>query len=510
MSDTIGNAPFFRIEDATKRYGGIQALRGANLTITRSGIVHGLIGENGSGKSTTLGIMSGQTRPDSGTMRLNGEEIRLHNPLEAISHGVVMVSQETALVPDLSVAENILLGHRTVKSRFGIDWPATYEKAARILARLDLDIDPKRIVRTIPPDMQQMIEIARALSMDAKILILDEPTSSLTDDQVEVLFTVIQSLKEQGVATVFVSHRLAEMMAIADELTVLRDGETVAFGPMGEFDVHRIVDEMVGRKDAWKDLGKSARRESSFDGASKLLEVENLSVGNVIRNAYFHVAAGEIVGIAGLEGSGRHELLETLFGAREVSGGSIRVRGKPYVPTTARNAIAAGLGYLPPDRKLRGLVLGQSVSGNLIMTATAFKNRLLPCSRKTTEDAVAKTIDSMQIRAATPEVAVSTLSGGNQQKVALGKWLLAESKILLLDEPTRGVDVAAKDEIHKLLVNSASEDTACLVSSSENEELLQLCDRILVMFRGEIVASISADDADEALLSQYTGGHVPE
>ncbi|WP_336660232.1 sugar ABC transporter ATP-binding protein [Leucobacter sp. USHLN153] len=502
--------PLLELTGIAKRYGGVRALKRGTLVISAPGVVHGLIGENGSGKSTILGIMSGQVRPDEGSIRLNGEAMQFVKPLDAIGHGIAMVSQETALAPDLSVAENILLGHRAERGPGGIDWPATRRKAAEVLARLDLDIDPEQLAGTLSPDRQQMIEIARAISMDARILILDEPTSSLTDDQVRVLFKTIAVLKAQGVSVVFVSHRLAEMFEIVDELTVLRDGETAASGPMSEFDVQRIVDEMVGRAGAWEEVGVPERRARVSHNAAPVLEVSELNVEGIVRDASLTVAPGEIVGVAGLVGSGRRELLEALFGARSVSSGELALQGKPYTPSNPRSAIARGMGYLPPDRKLRGLVLGRSIRDNLTMSVTAFLPRLRSHSRAQTEDVVQRVMSGMRVRAESPEVAVGTLSGGNQQKVALGKWLAAGSTVLLLDEPTRGVDVAAKAEIHSLLREAAESNAALLVSSSENEELIALCDRILVMFRGAIIASVPSADASEALLSRYTGGHLSE
>jgi len=508
VNDPTGAAPLLELRDLTKRYGGIHALRGASLTISRPGVVHGLIGENGSGKSTMLGILSGQVEPDSGSIGIGGEPVQFHRPLEAIAQGIAMVSQETALAPALTVAENILLGSRLVGGRFGIDWSATRARAAEVLDRLRLPIDPEQLTGSLSPDRQQMVEIARALSMDARVLILDEPTSSLTDDQVGVLFRTIETLKAQGVSVVFVSHRLGEMFAIVDELTVLRDGRTVAEGPMAEFDVHRIVDEMVGRQGAWAEHAGLERDFSRAAGEPPALAVEGLEVPGVIRGASFEVGRGEIVGIAGLVGSGRSELLEAIFGARAIGAGEILLAGSPYRPKQPRAAITRRIGYLPPDRKVRGLVLGRSVRDNLTMAVTAFLWRLLPYRKSRTAPIVDRVMRTMRVRAASPDVAVGTLSGGNQQKVALGKWLAVDSEVLLLDEPTRGVDVAAKAEIHGLLHEAAERGAALLVSSSENEELIELCDRILVLFRGEIIASVESKEATEAILGRYTGGHT--
>jgi ABC-type sugar transport system ATPase subunit len=503
---SASGAPLLEIVDITKRFGGVHALRGASLTISGRGIVHGLIGENGSGKSTTLGVMSGQLRPDSGAVRLDGREVTFHKPLDAIAHGIAMVSQETALAPHLSVAENILLGHRTVSGRFGIDWKATSRKAGEVLDVLGLDLDPEQAAGELSPDRQQMVEIARALSMDARVLILDEPTSSLTDDQVASLFRTIRSLKGHGVSVVFVSHRLGELTELADELTVLRDGRTAASGPMSEFDAHRIVDEMVGQESAWSTVGRPVREYVPPLDTRPALTVTGLRMPNTVNCLDLTVAPGEIVGVAGLLGSGRSELLSAVFGDQPISAGRLQLHGRAYVPTNPRAAILRGIGYLPPDRKTRGLVVRRSVRDNLAMALTAFTPRLTPFRASTTSEVVRDLMKRMRVRASSPDVTVATLSGGNQQKIALGKWLAAGSTVLLLDEPTRGVDVAAKGEIHELLRSTADGGAALLVSSSENEELIELCDRIVVMFKGEIVASIPAHEATEALLGRYTGG----
>jgi ABC-type sugar transport system ATPase subunit len=353
-----------------------------------------------------------------------------------------------------------------------------------------------------------MVEIARALSMDARVLILDEPTSSLTDDEVAALFAAVRSVTAHGVSVIFVSHRLTELFDLSDELTVLRDGRTAAAGPISEFDVNSVVDAMVGRSGAWSKEPKSASSVALDGGAPPALAVEGLEVSGVLHDITFDVHEGEIVGLAGLLGAGRSELLEAIFGVRPLVSGEVRLFGEPHAPTNPRDAIGRGLGYLPPDRKVAGLVLGRTVAENLAMVATADAGRLRSPNGRGTADVVDRVMASMHVRAASPHVPVGTLSGGNQQKVALGKWMAAGSRILLLDEPTRGVDVAAKAEIHQLLRASAADGVALLVSSSENDELLELCDRILVLYRGRIVASLPVNDANEALLGRYAGGHV--
>jgi ABC-type sugar transport system ATPase subunit len=504
----FSHRPLLELNRLAKRFGGVRALSDANLTITGAGVVHGLIGENGSGKSTLLGVLSGQLRPDAGDIHLDGREVVFTEPLDAIRHGIAMVSQETAIAPDLSVAENIFLGHRMTRTRVGIDWPATRDRAAEILERLALDIDPGHRAGSLSPDRQQMVEIARALSMDARVLILDEPTSSLTDDEVEALFSAVRSLTTQGVSVIFVSHRLTELFDLCDELTVLRDGRTTAAGPVGEFDVHSLVDAMVGGNGAWRESARSMQGGADDAASGPAVSVQSLAVPGVLHDITFDVQPGEIVGLAGLLGAGRSELLEAIFGLRPLVSGEVRLFGDPHAPASPRDAIARGLGYLPPDRKEAGLVLGRTVAENLAMVATSGAGRLRSPHGRGTGDIVAEVMASMHVRAPSPHVSVGTLSGGNQQKVALGKWIAAGSRLLLLDEPTRGVDVAAKAEIHQLLRATAANGVALLVSSSENDELLQLCDRIFVLYRGRIVASLSATDASEALLGRYAGGHV--
>ena len=489
-----------------KRYGGVQALRGADLRITRAGSVHGLIGANGSGKSTLLGILSGQVRPDAGSITLDGAPVTLTTPLSALRHGIAMVSQETALAPALSIAENVFLGRRHTRRRVrGIDWAATNERAGELLAQLGVHEDPATPVGRLRPDRRQMVEIARAISLDARILILDEPTSSLNDAEVEALFAVVRRLRDRGVATIFVSHRLPELLALSDELTVLRDGRTVATGPIADFDAHQIVDAMVGRAGAWAERPRPVRTHRPA-ARPPALQVRGLSLPGSFEGLDLHVEEGEVVGLAGSVGAGRSDLLEVIFGVIAPDEGSMELEGRPYSPRGPRHAIRRGLGYLPPDRKHQGLVLRRSVAENLALVATRDRGRLRrpggPSERAIVESATA----TMNIVAASPDVAVATLSGGNQQKVALGKWIAGGSRVLLLNEPTRGVDVAAKAEIHTLLRAAAGRGAALLVSSSEPQELLELCDRILVFGRGRIVASLTSAEATEETIAHHIGG----
>jgi ABC-type sugar transport system ATPase subunit len=345
-----------------------------------------------------------------------------------------------------------------------------------------------------------MVEIARALSMDARVVILDEPTSSLTDDEVAALFRVVRALRGDGVATIFVSHRLPEVFEIAERVTVLRDGRTVGEAAAADLDRGRLIELMVGR--ALADLEPPPAAGSG----EAALSVRGLSLPGAYADVDLDVAPGEIVGLAGLVGAGRSELLETLFGLERPRSGSIHVGGTPRSFRSPRHAIAAGVAFVPADRKLQGLVLEMSVRENLVMAATASLTRARTPSPRRELDIVRRAFDRMRIRAHSTRAPVATLSGGNQQKVVLGKWLATRPRVLLLDEPTRGVDVGAKSEIYRLLFEAAEDGVAILVSSSENPELLTLCDRILVMFRGRVAAELSRGGASEATIAHFAGG----
>ena len=492
-----------------KRFGGVHALRGASFSLAQdTGVIHGLLGENGSGKSTLLGVLSGQIRPNAGSILLDGRLVTFPSPVEALEHGIAMVTQEISVLPDLTVAENIMLGRRRSRTPLGISWRDVRRRASEVLQRLDLDYDPQCLVSKLRPDQQQMVEIARVLATDARILILDEPTSSLTDDHAERLFAVIRRLRTHGVATIFVSHRLDEVMGLVDELTILRDGVTVCSAPISEFTPERIIQEMVGRSLLEQRRSEPAAVARAGGRASApALRVRNLSVAGRVHDVDIEVWPGEIVGIAGLVGAGRSEMLEAIFGAEPRTSGTVEVFGEAVKKADPRSAIAAGLGYLPPDRKTQGLILNMTVRQNLTMVSTLDRLRIALPRARAEKAEMDRAVRSMHLRAASPNVSAGTLSGGNQQKVALGKWLARQPKCVLLDEPTRGVDAAAKEEIHRILRESTATGLAMLVSSSEYDELLALCDRILVAFRGRLVAALPAKEADQATIARFAGGY---
>ncbi|HEY8706217.1 MAG TPA: sugar ABC transporter ATP-binding protein [Gaiellaceae bacterium] len=494
------SGPILRASAMQKRYGGVHALRGAHLDVY-PGEVHALVGENGSGKSTLLKILSGQLQPDDGEIVLDGRPTSFRSAADALRQGIAAVTQETTLAPDLSVAENVLLGHRMPRRARLIDWRETRARAREALARLDLELDLTAPVRRLRPDQQQMVEIARALSTNARVLILDEPTSSLTDDEVKSLFTIVRRLREQGVATIFVSHRLNEIFALADRVTVMRDGHTVGSGAAAEFDRPRLIHLMVGR--ALEDQAPATHVHAE---EATVLRVRALSVPGVCEAVDLDVAPGEIVGLAGLVGAGRTELLEAIFGLRR-SHGTIEVGGAAVSYRSPRHAVRGGVGLVPSDRKAQGLVLEMSVRENLMMASTASLLRIRRPSAARELAAVNDAIRDLQIRSRSPQAPVSTLSGGNQQKVVLGKWLMTSPRLLMLDDPTRGVDVGAKAEIYRLLHEAARRGIGVLASSSEIPELLTLCDRIVVMFRGRVAASLTREEASEAVIAHYAGGH---
>ncbi len=495
------SAPVLLAEDVYKRYGGVQALLGANLTLHK-GEVHGLVGENGSGKSTLLKIISAQINADAGRIVLDGAKTEFNDASDALAAGIATVTQETTLVPDLSVAENIFLGPRKPRSWRGIDWRATRRQAREVLGRLNIDVDLDLAASQLRPDQQQLVEIARALSSDARVLILDEPTSSLTDDEVESLFETVRALKRSGVATVFVSHRLEEVFALVDRVTVLRDGEVVGGGGISEFTEPELIHLMIGQE-----LEELTLDHRSHVVEEAVLRVRDFDVPGRVQDVSFDVAPGEVVGLAGLVGAGRSDLLGALFGLEPESTGTVEVDGRRVQIRSASQAMSAGLALVPSDRKRYGLVLDMSIRENLLMARTARLARLRRPRRAVEQAAVHEAIENFRLVAASAADPASRLSGGNQQKVVLAKWFGTEPRVLVLDEPTRGVDVGAKAEIYRLLEAAKERGLGILVSSSETPELQLLCDRILVMFRGRIVARLTRDEADEAQIARYAMGH---
>jgi ABC-type sugar transport system ATPase subunit len=494
--------PALRALDVHKRYGGVRALRGVDLEL-RAGEIHGLIGENGSGKSTLLKIIAGQLDADSGRLMLDGTEVRFADAARAMAAGIATVTQETTLVRELSVAENIFLGPRKARRPWGIDWRRTRADAVAILERLGLDIDPSTLVARLRPDQQQMVEIARALSIVARVVILDEPTSSLPDDQVASLFESVRSLRAHGVAVVFVSHRMSEIFDLVDRVTILRDGVVVGGGPIDEFDRTRLIHLMIGRELEELDIHPRPPQH----GAGAGLRLRGFSVPRRVHDVELSVEPGEIVGLAGLVGSGRSSLLDGVFGLERTATGLVEIDGKTARIRDPLSAIQAGLGYVPADRKTRGLVLDMSVQANLLMAKSCRSVRLRRPRRNAEERTVEDAVRRFRIVSDSAATPVARLSGGNQQKVVLAKWLATEPRTLLLDEPTRGVDVGAKAEIYRTLAAIKESGVGVLVSSSETPELLLLCDRILVMYRGRIAAELSRADATEARIMHYGMGH---
>jgi ABC-type sugar transport system ATPase subunit len=497
----VSAAPVLEARGMHKRYGGVHALRGVDFEL-RGGEIHGLVGENGSGKSTLLRLLAGQLAPDAGRLALDGHEIRFADAARAMAAGIATVTQETTLVPDLSVAENIFLGPRKARSWHGIDWRRTRARARTILDTLELDLDPDVAVGRLRPDQQQMVEIARALSIDARVVILDEPTSSLPDDQVAALFAAVRRLRGHGVAVAFVSHRMGEVFELVDRVTILRDGSVVETGAIGDYDRGRLIHLMIGRE-----LEELALQSAGRQAANPVLRVKDFSVPDRVHDVNLEIEKGEIIGLAGLVGAGRSALLDGLFGIEPTATGTIEIDGRPARPRHPLAAMRRGIGYVPADRKRLGLILDMSVRENLVMARTAHLARLRRPRRAELRE-VGQALEQFRIVTDSAANPVGRLSGGNQQKVVLAKWLATRPAVLLLDEPTRGVDVGAKADIYKLLDAIKASGVGILLSSSETPELRLLCDRIAVMYRGRITASLSREDATEARIAHYAMGHA--
>ncbi|NEK57156.1 sugar ABC transporter ATP-binding protein [Geodermatophilus sabuli] len=482
------------MHDIVKTFPGVRALDGVDLDV-RPGEVHCLLGQNGAGKSTLIKILAGAHQPDGGRISWQGSPVTLSNPQAAMSLGIATIYQELDLVSGLTVADNIFLGREF--SRFGLTRPAEGNRAATaLLTRLGHpEIRPGAEVGSLSAASQQMVSIARALSQDAKLIIMDEPSAVLDNEEVGRLFAVIRDLTAHDVAVVYISHRLEEIREIGDRITVLKDGRTVATGlPARETPTREVITLMTGRTIEY--VFPERRTQPHLDEAP-LLEVQGLALRGSFAGVSFSVRPGEIVGLAGLVGSGRSEILETVFGARHATSGTVRVAGRRLRAGDVGGAVAAGVGLAPEERKSQALLLGDSVYRNISISSLARFTRGGFLSGAAEKAAAREQVESLDVRPADVDREVRTLSGGNQQKVVLARWLLRDCKVLLLDEPTRGVDVGARSEIYALVRALADRGVAVVVVSSEIPEVLGLADRVLVIADGTVVTEQPAGALDE-------------
>jgi ribose transport system ATP-binding protein len=495
------------MEAIHKSFSGVTVLRNINLSLSK-GEVHALMGENGAGKSTLMKIMAGIYRPDSGKIVYQNEEVSWHNPMEARDRGISVIHQEISLSPNLTIGENILMGTVFPKNKFGlVKWEAIYEKAAAVLKSIGSDLDPRTQVSSLSVAQQQIVEIARALSFNSEVLIMDEPTASLTDKEIDKLFVIIEDLKKKGVAIVYISHRMDEIFKISDRITVLRDGQWISSCPINETNPDLLVKQMVGRE--LTDLFQRKRTTNHTVTAKiPVLELTNVSDKNVVKNVSLQIYPGEIVGLAGLVGAGRTELFRTIFGVNKLMGGQIFLEGKPVSIKSPIDAIQYGIAHVPESRKEQGLFPNLSVKENIVMNQMHKyrKAKVLQHSRMNEESD--KYMKELGVKAASPEQNVMGLSGGNQQKVVIARWLSIGPKVLLLDEPTRGVDVGAKTEIHKIICELAEKGLAVLMVSSELPEILAVSDRILVMHEGHIRAELNREEATQENIMYYATGEI--
>jgi ribose transport system ATP-binding protein len=499
--------------ECSKAFHGIRALHRVSLTV-RAGEVRAILGENGAGKSTLMNILDGVFADYEGEIRIDGRPVEIRSPRDAQALGIAMIHQELNLVPELSIADNVFLGREPRTRRGTRDRAAMRHGTRAALAELGLDLPPERLLRRCRLAEQQLIEVAKALAADARILIMDEPTSALAETDVERLFAVIRRLSARGVAVIYISHRLAELAQIADSVTVLRDGELIGTQPWGAVPTPELIRMMVGRQ-----LGELyPRSEHAVDHGRPVLELRGVGLQGDrglartgLDGVSFAVHAGEIAGLAGLMGAGRSEALETIFGVHppRLTRGSVLVDGVPFVRRTPERALQRGIAYMAEDRKEQSLIVGATVRFNASLPSLRRYLRAVRTIRRRQErDDVARIVGSLRIKAPSIEATVRNLSGGNQQKVVLGKMLLTQPRMILMDEPTRGVDIGAKAEIYELISGLAAEGAAILLVSSELPELLALCDRILVLAEGRITAEFAKGEAtqEDLLAAAMPGG----
>lgn len=498
--------PLLEMQGISKTFPGVKALDRVDFELL-AGEVHALVGENGAGKSTLMKILAGAETPDEGEIRLEGKTVQIQTPQQAIRLGIAMIFQEFNLAPHLSVMENLFLGHEP--RRFGwVQFRRMEQGAHALLKRVGLNLSPHARVGTLSVAQQQMVEIAKALSRNARLIIMDEPSATLTQHELQTLFDLIRQLQSEGIGVIYISHRLEEVFGIADRVTVLRDGRRIATAPVREVTRDQLIQWMVGREleERTRPASTSPELHGSDRSAPPLLEVRNLSRRGVLRNVSFRLSRYEIVGLAGLVGSGRTELARALYGADPFDEGELLWEGRPIRIRSPQDAVRLGIGLLTEDRKAQGLVLPMNLRENLTLSKLQAVARA-GFLRLSEERRVAEEYRHLlSIRTPSVEQAVRWLSGGNQQKVVIAKWLFSQCRLLIFDEPTRGVDVGAKREIHHLIRQLAAQGVGILLISSELPEVLALSDRILVMRAGRIEGELPAAEAtQEKILRLATG-----
>ncbi|MFE0350296.1 sugar ABC transporter ATP-binding protein [Streptomyces griseoluteus] len=491
--------PVLAVQGLGKSFGAVHALRNVSLELY-AGQVHALAGENGAGKSTLIKTLAGVHRPDTGVLSLDGEAVVLHGPADARDAGVAVIHQEPTLFPDLSVAENVFMGRQPRRSLRRVDHRAMRGATGALFARLGVDLDPERPARGLSIADQQLVETAKALSFDARVLIMDEPTAALTGSEVARLFGVVRALRDQGCAILFVSHRLEEIFDLCQYVTTLRDGEVVASDPVGDLTEDVLVRRMVGR-----DLGELYPK-APVEPGEVALRVRRLTREGVFTDVSFEVRGGEIVGLAGLVGAGRSEVARAVFGVDKWDAGTAEVCGRPLTNGSPSAAMAAGLVLVPEDRRAQGLVMDMSIERNIGLTGLRSTVRAGLMDRGAERSRALDWAVRLKVKYARIADAVGTLSGGNQQKVVLAKWLATRPRVLIVDEPTRGIDIGTKAEVHRLLAGLAADGVAVLMISSDLPEILGMADRVLVMHEGRLTAELPrADATEESVLAAATG-----
>jgi ribose transport system ATP-binding protein len=488
-------APFLRLTDIRKRYGGVTALDGVDFTCTQ-GSIHAVLGENGAGKSTLIKIIAGAVRPDSGRMEMDGKPLHFATPLDAVRHGFVCVFQELSLLPDLSVADNICVTGPPGISGF-INHRAQRRRAEALLAQVGCpDIDPRMAVRDLPLSRRQLVEFAKALGRAPRLLIMDEATSALTADDVDTVNTLLRALRDKGTAILFISHRMHEVEALADTCSVFRSGRHIETFPQGSRTHHEIINLMIGRE---IEQTYPPKPPPITTQETRALEVRDLAWGNRLQGISLAVRRGEILGLGGLDGQGQRELLLALFGVLKDVRGSVTVNGSPVAfagPTAAMSATTP-IALVPEDRKTEGLLLPLSVQENLALASLDRLRKGFFLDARAERHLVRDAIERLRIKTSSPTRAVGTLSGGNQQKVVLGKWLATNPGILLLMDPTRGIDVGTKQELYVLIRQLADLGTTVLFYSTDYDELIGMCDRVAIIYRGRVVRELTGSDITE-------------